>query len=94
MPLRTTRRTRYFPFTKTTTRPSIGLRLRLRTVQNLLESGKVDGAIQAAQSLLTAAPYDPRVLALNAQCMVIVGNQLAAIQIYDRLLAQQDSDVI
>jgi len=94
MPLRTARRARYFPFTKTITRPSIGLRLRLRTVQNLLESGKVDGVIQAAQSLLTAAPYDPRVLALNAQCMAIVGNQLAAIQIYDRLLAQQDSDVI
>jgi tetratricopeptide (TPR) repeat protein len=70
------------------------LHLLLRTVQKSLGSGNIDSAIQAAQSLLTTAPYDPRVLALNAQCMAVVGDHLAAIQIYDRLLTQQDSGVI
>jgi tetratricopeptide (TPR) repeat protein len=94
MPLRTARRTRFFPFSRVTLPPPVGLRIQLRGIKNMLDQGGLDSATRAASSMMKQAPYDIRVLALNAQCMAASHDHIAAIQIYDRLLTQQDSDVI
>lgn len=92
--MRTANRARFFPFLRATVPPPVGMRIQLRAIQNMLAQGGIDAAVYAAEALLLQAPYDIRVLSINAQCRAAAGDHIAAIQIYDRVLIQQDSDVI
>jgi tetratricopeptide (TPR) repeat protein len=94
MSTNTARRGRIFPFYRTGLADDVELRRQLLDVRNLLISNETTEAAALAESLMEKAPYDVRVLALVAECYATKGEHEAAILVYDRLLTQQDSDVV
>lgn len=94
LPMHTIHQSVFSPIAGITWSTSLRRRTHLRTIQDLLDQGELEPATLAAQALMSQAPYDIHALALMAQCLATKGDHLAAVQIYDRQLAQQDSDVI
>lgn len=70
------------------------LRIRIKNIENMLAHGNVEIATLAAQSLLQRVPYDVRALSLAARCLMARQDPEAALQLYDRILLQEDSDVV
>ena len=70
------------------------LRLRLNRIENMLTSGQHEAATLAARALIQRSPYDVTALTLTARCLVAGQDYNEALQLYDRILLQEDTDVV
>lgn len=94
MPLSTARRAHFSPFGPGAPLSPAALRRSLKHIRGLLDADDVNSAALAVETLVEQTPYDIRVLSLGAQCRDAKGDHEGAIMLQDRLLTQQDSDVV
>jgi tetratricopeptide (TPR) repeat protein len=60
----------------------------------MLTSGQHEAATLAARALIQRSPYDVTALTLTARCLVAGQDYNEALQLYDRILLQEDTDVV